>query len=189
MISININSAELLRRITQIQSLDTDRMTKEQATTVNGMMHTRIFENGRASDGSQIGTYSEGYMKIRTGNYGNSSTHSKGKNKGKPKDSGTYTRGSMKGQARPKYNVGNDTKVILSLTREMQMDMNVTSLNKGYGIGFLKNPNRSKGKTFTHMDIAMNAERVYGKKIFSMSNEEQKGANAIAERYINEALK
>ena len=188
MISINMNSDEILRRITQIQKLDTDRMTEEQATTIHAMMHARIFEDGKASDGSQIGTYSPAYMKIRTGNYGNSGRVSRGINKGDLKDSGVYTRGKNKGQKRTKHNVGSDTKVILSLTREMQGDLGVTPTKNGYGIGFLRNPNRSESGTFTHIDIAMNAERMYGKRIFSMSNEEKGVANEIANRYINEAL-
>jgi hypothetical protein len=75
-------------------------------------------------------------MKIRTGNYNNSGRKAKGKDKGGLKDSGSFSRGDKKGVPRPKYNRTSDTKVVLSLTRQMENDMSVIPAGpKSYGIG------------------------------------------------------
>lgn len=61
----------------------------------------RIHQEGRASDGTQIGTYSNSYLKERE-----------------------------------RKNRGSDTKVIVSLTRQLENDWAVIPTDKGYGIGF-----------------------------------------------------
>lgn len=96
----------------------------------------RIHQDGEASDGTQIGTYSNSYMKLRTGDYKNAEVYKTGKKKGQKKDSGVYTKGSKKGQPREKYNRSSDTKVIVSLTRQLENDWTVVPTDKGYGIGF-----------------------------------------------------
>lgn len=69
----------------------------------------RIHKDGKASDGSQIGSYSNGYLKQRE------------KNKR-----------------------GKDTKVIVSLTRQLENDWSVLETQKGYGIGFTNSFNADK---------------------------------------------
>lgn len=64
-------------------------------------MTQRIHQEGKASDGSQIGTYSNSYLKQRERN-----------------------------------KRGADTKVIVSLTRQLENDWVVVPTEKGYGIGF-----------------------------------------------------
>lgn len=99
----------------------------------------RIHEKGQAADESQIGTYSPGYMKLRTGDYGNAKKGKSGKMAGKVTDPGAFTRGKKKGQQRPRYNRSSDTKIIVSLTRQLENDWSVIETTKGWGIGF-KNP-------------------------------------------------
>jgi hypothetical protein len=165
-------------------------MGQEMATTVIGMMRKRIHEDGKASDNSGIGTYSSAYMKVRTGNFRSSARVSRGKNKGNPKNAGTYVRGAKKGQMRPKYNRTTSTDVILSLTREMENDFGTMRLQRGvWAIGFIRNPNRSKKGKFTHIDIADNAESVlYNKPIYRLNTEEQTTVDLIAARYVINAL-
>ena len=103
---------------------------------------------GVAADGSQIGTYSEGYMKTRTGAGFKSSR---------------VARGERKGQKRKLYNRTADTKVIASLTREMENDYAVIPLTNGYAVGF-------------HSDLSFNkskwVEKTYNKSIFYPTSDE-----------------
>jgi hypothetical protein len=118
-------------------------------------------------------------MKVRTGIYGNSARVSRGKNEGKLKDAGVYVRGAKKGTPRPKYNRTGDTKVILSLTRQMENDLVVIPINNGYAVRF-NNP--------LNFQKAGWAEQTYGKKIYSPTSEERTNVLGIAKDAINKAL-
>ena len=72
-------------------------------------MKERIHKNGQASDGGQIGSYSDGYM-----------------------------------AEREKANRGEDRKVIVSLTRQLENDWAVVATTKGYAIGFNNSLNFQK---------------------------------------------
>ena len=152
---------------------------KEQAVETVGMFRKRIHQEGKASDGSQIGTYSIGYMKVRTGNYGNSGRVSRGENSGKLKNAGLYVRGAKKGSPRPKYNRTGDTQVILSLTRQMENDMTVIPIENGWAVGY-NNPLNFKKAGW--------AEDKYRKKIFSLTTEERERVIGIAQTAIDNAL-
>jgi hypothetical protein len=183
---------EVMTRIVKaIDSIDTDAMGRELATTVHGMMRKRIHEDGKATDGSGIGTYSAGYVKVRTGNFRNSGRVSRGANKGNPKNAGAYVRGANKGNPRPKYNRSANTDVVLSLTRDMENDFGTIKLQNGnWAVGFVKNPNRSKGgDAFTNMDIAKNAEsKLYKKPIYSLSRDEQTAVDSIVAEWVIKAF-
>jgi hypothetical protein len=189
MIEFNSNLQSVMRRIsTAIQSIDVEKMTGEMATSAAGMMRERIHEQGKASDGSGIGTYSPEYMKVRTGNFGNSGTYSRGKNKGNLKNAGVYARGQNRGNPRPKYNRSASTDVVLSLTREMENDFGAfKSSNGNWSIGFIRNPDRAGD--FKHSDIAKNAERIYGKHIYSLSKDEQTTIDSILDRFVVNAFR
>jgi hypothetical protein len=193
MIEFNSNLQSVMRRIsTAIQSIDVEKMTGEMATEVGGMMRKRIHEQGKASDGSGIGTYSPGYMKVRTGNFGNSGTYSRGKNKGNLKNAGVYARGQKRGNPRPKYNRSANTDVVLSLTREMENAFGSFKSDDGnWAIGFVLNPNRSAGgETFKHTDIAKKAEdELYKKPIYSLSKDEQTTIDSILDRFVVNAFR
>lgn len=119
---------------------------REVALDLIPMIHERIHVDGKAADGSQIGTYTNAYMQVRTGNFGNSGKFVKGKNAGKTKNSGSFTKGPSKGSARPKYNRNADNKVILSLTRQMENDYAVLPGEVGWGIGFNNVHNADKAR-------------------------------------------
>jgi hypothetical protein len=190
MIGFDSNLQSVMTRIsTALQSIDTEKMTEEMATSVAGMMRKRIHEQGKASDGSGIGTYSPGYMKVRTGSFGNSGTYKRGKNAGNPKNSGTYARGKNRGNPRPKYNRSANTDVILSLTREMENDFGAFKSDGGnWSIGFVRN-SRKDGGEFKHSDIAKNAEdELYKKPVYSLSKDEQATVDSILDSFVVNAF-
>jgi len=120
----------------------------------------RIHVKGEDSNNKAIGTYSEGYMKVRTG------TDFK---------SEVIARGPLKGKPREKYNRAADTKVICSLTRQLENDWNVIETTGGYGIGFLNELNFKKTGWLEH---------TYQKKIFALTEQEL----AFAVESINETV-
>jgi len=68
------------------------------------------------------------------------------------------------GTARPNYNRTADTKVILSLTRQMENDLSVVETSGGYGIGYLNPDNLKKARW---------CEETYKKKILSKLTTEE----------------
>lgn len=171
--------------ILNLNSIDKDSMLREIASSVMPMMKDRVHKQSRDADGSPIGTYSKGYMKVRTGNYPET-VLKRGKNKGlfrekkvKEGQAGYFTKGPNKGQPRPRYNRTTDSAVILSLTRQMENDMQVIKTDNGYGIGYSNQLNYNK---------AVWNEIRYKKDIWSLSVEELNVMESIAERYINNAL-
>lgn len=178
---------------TRLESLgNPDRMLRTVATSMQAVVRDRIHVEGKAADGSQIGTYSKGYMSVRTGKFKNSEKFSRGKNKGKIKNAGTFTRGNnvmaiddndgsinRVGLPRPKYNRTDDTKVILSLTRQMESDFSVIATDNGYGLGYNNQENLKKSQY---------SEATYKKKIFSMTDQEKEQAIEVANDFINNEL-
>jgi len=159
-----------------------DKILREATITLAAEMRERIHEKGLDSKNQKIGTYSEEYMKIRTGQF---------KNSGK-KNSGFYTKGKnsvysiesrkavkTKESMRTKYNRTNETTVILSLTRDMENDFttgpknnNPTKVTGGWGIGWKKNYNAQKAEWLE--------KDTYKKKIFATTaNERRKLLNLI----------
>jgi phage gpG-like protein len=161
-IRVNINSAAVVNRIkAKISALnDKDRMLRSVATGMLPVIKTRIHEDGKAADDAPIGTYSPGYMKLRTGNY----------------TSDKITRGKNKGNPRTKYNRTSDTKVVASLTRQMENDTSVLATDTGYAIGFNNIENRRK---------AGYVEATYKKKIWKLTDTERKLTKEIAIEYFN----
>ena len=137
-LEIKNNSAQVLGKIArsaskQLAKESIDQMLREVATTLAAQVRERVHEQGLDSNGQAIGTYSAGYMVVRTGSY---------KNAGK-KDAGFATKGKKsvfsikkkkavktKQSKRIMYNRSNDTKVILSLTRQMENDFSTGAKNK-----------------------------------------------------------
>jgi hypothetical protein len=177
-VSTNIN-AVIASELAKLSRFDALRVCQEQAVVTVAMFRKRIHQEGKAADGSQIGTYSKGYMKVRTGNYGNSGRVSRGKNAGKIKNAGVYVRGAKKGSPRPKYNRSGDTNVILSLTRQMENDLTVIPIDNGYAVGY-NNP--------LNFQKAGWAEATYRKKIFSLTPEERRSVLDMADEAIQKAM-
>ncbi len=168
---------ELASRISQLGN--PDGMLREIATSMHPVVRDRIHTEGIAADGSQIGTYTKGYMSVRTGVYKSNSTITKGKKKGETSNTGVFTKEENKGQARPKYNRTNDTKVILSLTRQMESDLSVQPTEKGYGLGYNNSANADKAKW---------AEDKYKKKIFALTDPEKEMVIEVANAYTEKTL-
>lgn len=179
-ITTNIQSVVAVQ-VKRLQSLaDNDKMLRTCATTVLGLMKNRIHEDGKDANGNQIGTYSPAYMKIRTGNFANAARFVKGAKKGSLKNAGVFTKGAGKSAARPQYHRTNDTKVILSLTRQMENDMKVVAIENGaYGIGFSNPLNYNKA--------IWNQVR-YKKPIYSLSEQERQAVLEIAQKFTHDAL-
>lgn len=164
MFALDSNIDSVITLVTaQLESIDIREMTALQATSVMGEMRKRIHVDGKASDGSQIGSYSPGYIKVRSGVF----------------QSPVIARGRNKGGAREKYNRGSDAKVILSLTRQMEGDLTVIPLDDGTGIGYNNVDNFNKSQW---------AEKTYGKKIFHLTEREREIIQITGEIYVEDKL-
>jgi hypothetical protein len=170
-----------------------DPMLRTVALAVLPEVKKRVHIDGKDSSGKQIGIYSPGYMVLRTGAYKNAGRISKGKNKGKLKDAGTFTDRTIQldkntgvftgedkvGKARPRYNRTSDTKVILSLTRQMENDLSVLPTGNGYGLGY-NNPDNFKKSQWN--------EQTYKKDIWKLTAEEKELAKKVAVEYVQDFL-
>lgn len=200
MITLTSNLEVVIRaKLEQIQELKSnpDPILRTVAIAVLPEMKHRVHVEGKDSNGGEIGTYSPGYMAIRTGNFQNSKRTKTGdyKTKKKKGDAGVFTDRTIRlnknvgvftgeekvGINRPVYNRSTDTKVILSLTRQMENDMNVVDTATGYGIGYLNPDNRKK---------ADYCEATYGKNILTkLTDGERELARKTAEDFLPEYLK
>lgn len=193
-LEIKNNSAQVFGKIArsaskQLGKESIDQMLREVATTLAAEVRERVHEQGLDSSGQAIGTYSAGYMVVRTGSYKNA-----GKN-----DAGFATKGKKsvfsikkkkavktKQSKRIMYNRGSDTKVILSLTRQMENDFstgaknkNVSKISGGYGIGWKNEINAKKAEW---------NETRYKKKIFNLTAEEKDLALKLANEIIKDKV-
>lgn len=169
-------------------SIDTDALLRTVATSVLALMRDRVHEKGKAADGSQIGTYSKGYVVYRSGAYKNAKV---GK-KGKLSTAGHYTKGNkavyaisskksvpVKESKRKMMNRGSDPKVILSLTRQMEGDMRVIQEGDVFYIGYSNKDNFNK---------AIWNEQRYKKPIWKLSKEEHEAKDEIVQKFITDAI-
>lgn len=185
--NIKIVAANIAAKLQQIRNKE--YLLRPVAVNIIPMMRERIHVKGLASDGKIIGLYSDGYMKIRTGDFGNA----KKTKAGKLKDAGTFTDRTIRlnkqtgvfsgedkvGKPRPKYNRSNDPKVIISLTRQLENDYAVLATANGYGIGFNNDLNRKKSGW---------VEKTYKKKIFALTKEEKAYAVRKFQQLVNDAI-
>ena len=183
MINVSSNASKVIDNIekkvsTALNKQQIDELSREIAVSIAAQMRERIHERGLDANNSQIGTYTDEYMKVRTGIYPNSDKTKKGKTK----NAGVYTKGKNKGQQRRKYNRTTDRKVVISLTRTFENDFTLGKSNQspkkipgGYGIGW---------KSPYNAIIAERMEKVYKKKIWATTDDEVKDALKIAKDYI-----
>lgn len=185
-VTTNLNQvvSKLITNVNKVASPDgIDKMLRSMAVSTAGDMAHRIHTEGKKADGSQIGTYSKEYMKVRTGQFTTNKRVSKGKKKGELRTSGVFTKGKNKGSARPKYNRTDDTKKVYSLTRQMENDFGLKETKEpiktatGYGVGF-KNP--------------VNAQKAEWQKeyseVYKLSEQEKQKVRDIAEDFIENAF-
>lgn len=107
-------------------------------------MKERIHTEGKATDNAPIGTYSNGYMRVREEN-----------------------------------NRGKDTKIIVSLTRNLEKDWAPLPTNTGYGIGFNNPFNKDKARW---------VEENKSKIIFNLSESEKKYISERIQELVNGAI-
>lgn len=164
-----------------MQIVSTGEVERGVATTMLGVVKKRIHEDGLASDGQPIGKYSEGYMRVRTGKFKTNGKYKSGPKKGQTKPTGVFTRGKKEGQPRPIYNRTDDTKVIGSLTRQMENDFKVVHTQSGnYGMGFTNEENFLKSQYL---------EKTYNKKIYNLTEQELIQSREVAKSLLQEQLK
>lgn len=182
------NLSEVVDRIVVKMDMikNPDIMLRSMATATLSNIHRRVHTEGKATDGSLIGVYSKSYMAVRSGNYSNATRWKRGERSGQHKDkkkkgeAGVYTRGNSEGNPRAVYNRGTDSKVVLSLTRQMEGDIQFLAIEGGkYGIGYSNTLNFNK---------AMWAEETYNKRIWGLSSSEEDDVRKIAKSFINEQL-
>ena len=186
MIDVTVDISVFDRIKKRVSDLNTKDILRDVANAVYAHLSERVHIKGKATDGTKIGKYSNPYMKVRTGNFGNTPILQKGRNKGKTKsvkdkkgDAGVYTKGEKKGEQRLRFNRSNDPKVVLSLTREMENDMKVFETNSNYIIGFSNPHNYDKA--------VWNGKR-YGKNIWKLSAEEEEIVRTVVNNKLNELL-
>lgn len=191
MVTVKLNIAPVVDLIkAKIEKLqDREYLLRPVAFDVIDLMTKRIHIEGGASDGSQIGTYSKGYMVLRTGKYKNSTTNSGGITDAGVftdrairlnKKTGVFTGEEKVGKARQNYNRSSDTKVVVSLTRQLENDWSVIATRRGYGIGFKNSFNFQKARW---------VEKIKGKVIFNMTSGELKYAIDKVNELAGAALK
>ena len=182
MITVKINTSGIGKLLKEKVDLirDRDKLMQFLATSMLSEVKVRVHQDGLDSNGQRIGTYSPAYMKVRTGLFSSNDRFKRGKNKGKTKAGGVYTRGAQKGQPRKKYNRTSDTKVILSLTRQMENDMVPIPTETGYGIGYTNPFNKTK---------ALWQEATYNKKIWSLTPDETQKVFTLTNQYLSDNAK
>ena len=176
--NINVVTSELLVKLNALQN--PDQMLRMVSTNLLAEIKQRIHVDGKAADGSQIGTYSKGYMAVRTGQFKSNGTAIKGKDKGQTRTKGVFTKGKNKGAARPNFNRTADPKVIISLTGQMENDFSVVATQTGYGLGYNNTENANKVEYVEH---------TYGKKIFALTADEHDQAIKTAEEFVDNIVK
>lgn len=92
---------------------------------------------------------------------------------------GTYNKGYLKLRER-KYNRSSDTKIIVSLTRQLENDWSVIATNRGYGVGFKNTFNLQKARW---------VEENKKVAIFSLSSSEEKKLFEIVQENVSNVLK
>ncbi len=202
MLSVSTNIAVVVKaKLEQIQALQNnpDAILRTVAMAVLPELKHRVHVDGKDSSGNQIGNYSKEYMVVRTGNYKDAKKDKQGNYKAKKseakgdagvysdrtirlnKQTGVFTGEDKVGKNRKVYNRTTDTKVVISLTRQMENDLNIVDSGNGYGIGYLNNDNRKK---------ADYVEATYKKKILTkLTIGEKDLAIKTAQEYLPEYLK
>jgi len=123
-----------------------DRMLRQVASDTLAQVKFRIHTEGKNSEDTPIGEYSNAYLKIRK-----------------------------------KNNRGESTKVILSLTGQMENDFSIVSNSAGrYGLGFKNEFNAQKAEWLQ--------ERADYGRIYDLTESEKEHANLVANDFIAQYL-
>lgn len=91
---------------------------------------------------------------------------------------GTYSNAYLRYRQK-KHQRSSDTKVIVSLTRQLENDWSVIATQQGYGIGFKNKFNLQKARW---------VEEIKDKDIFSLTADENRYATDLINQLVNQAL-
>ena len=167
MIAISTNMGDVLLQLRdRVSALSAPAICLQMATAVLPELRKRIHTDGQAADGSQIGTYTKEYMKVRTG----SGFQSK-----------TIARGARKGQSRDRFNRTSDSKVVASLTRNMEDNLVVIPKETGAEIGWIVDGQNNYKKSIW-------VEETYNKSIYSLTDKEREIAFETANSEVERIL-
>lgn len=146
-ISININFDKVAKDVANRFELlkDKDYLLRPLAIETIPNIKQRVHIEGKGSDGTAIGNYSSGYLKLR----------------------------------QKKFKRSADTKIIVSLTRQLENDYAVVGTTNGYGIGFNNPFNAQK---------ALYVEQIKRKIIFNLSADEKKYIEERLQQLVNGAI-
>lgn len=146
-ITLKTNLPEVTNRLKEkLNKLkDKEYLLRPVCVDLVDLMTKRIHMDGIASDGTQIGEYSDSYLRYR----------------------------------QKKHKRSTDTKVVVSLTRQLENDWAVIATPKGYGIGFKNKFNLQKGRWVEAMK----------KPFLSLTPAEADYAQLRFEQLVNEAFK
>lgn len=190
-VTVTSNAGDEFKKITlSMIGLSDNEIFRPLMFDLIDMMKERIHRNGQASDESQIGTYSPGYMAVRTGIFATNETFKSGPRKGQNKPTGVFTKGKNKGAKRPQYKRDGSTKIIVSLTRQLENSWILIATDDGYDIGFSDGENKDPTKKFkTSYEKARLVEEVKGKVIFDLSPTELDYIDKFIDKKIEDLIK
>lgn len=182
MITVTMEIPEITQDIQRLLTPEVvDKVLMEAATVQQSMMAQRIHIDGQDSFNRPIGTYSDAYMRVRTGIYNDYKVRKTGKDIGLVTSAGTFTKGKNKGKPRPRYNRDLSRKVILSLTRQMEDDLSIQALPDGSGVGYNNLLNYLKAKGLQ--------DKTYKKPIWLQTVQEEKAVKDRILKYIDDAIR
>lgn len=156
MITVTMELPEITQDIQRLLTPEVvDKMLIEAALVQQSQMANRVHIQGKDSFNNGIGTYAPSYMKVRTGEVP-----------------------AMDGR---RYNRGSSTKVILSLSRQMENDLGVMPLPNGWGVGYNNPENYRKAKELQDLK--------YKKPIWLQTAQEEKAVKDRILKYIDDAIR
>lgn len=167
-----------------------DGLLRTVATSMIGVVKTRIHEQGKAADDNIIGEYSTKPLYIgSSGNPGSKKLFGKpvgktgksefasGKKKGQPHTSKYYSGGYK--QFKTEIGRNQLGTVNLSLSGQLNNQLNVQPTSRGYGYGW---PDTEK------LRRAIGLEKKYRKKIWALTEEERLQVIQISQNYVKRVV-
>jgi arylsulfatase A-like enzyme len=179
-VKVDLSRLDLSKTIQSIQTA-TDTVMRTVATSMLGEVKTRIHEEGKAADGSDIGQYDTTHPLYVNPKNSPKSFPTKGKTgKTRFKNGRQHATGYFDSYKSFRDEIGRPTdRVNLSLSGQMNNQFVVIATDKGYGLGWNNEemPERAEGLA-----------KKYGKEIWALSETEQSKAIEVAQDTINKLL-
>lgn len=176
--NISVVTASIIDKLHKLSSKD---VTRQAAIDVLNLMSERIHEQGKAADGSLIGTYSVGYLKFRSQN-------------GRGSDSKVIA--SFTRQLSSALNVVATEKgygIGVAVSGRNALDNFLNKKNKAKGtasslkIGKVKNK-KGKARPLSNNDLISFLEKQKGKKIWATTTDEKAHALNVVREEVRKIL-